>query len=44
MDDNGAICETRARFLEGRRNEQSPGMHIQNKLERIYKMLEEKVK
>src|SRR2546425_570560 len=25
MDDNGAICETRAHFLEGRRNEQSPG-------------------
>jgi hypothetical protein len=44
MDDNGAICETPARFLEGPRNEQSPGMHIQNKLERIGKTLAEKVK
>jgi len=44
MDDNVAICETQARFLEERRNEQSPGMHIQNKLERICKTLAEKVK
>jgi hypothetical protein len=44
MDDNGAICELPVRFLEGRRNEQSPGMHIQNRLEKICKKLEEKVK
>jgi len=44
MDDNGAICEMRARFLVGRRNDQSPEMHIQNRLERICKKLEEKVK
>ena len=44
IDDNGAIVETRARFLEGRRNEQSPGMHTQSRLEKICKKLEEKVK
>jgi len=34
----------RARFLVGRRNDRSPEMHIQNRLEKIYKKLEEKVK
>jgi len=44
MDDNGAVCEKRARFREGRRNEQLLGMHTQNRLERICKKLEEKAK
>jgi hypothetical protein len=44
MDDNGAVCETRVRSLEERRNEQLPGMHIQNRLARICKKLEEEVK
>jgi len=44
MDDNGATGEMRARSLVERRNDQSPEMHIQNRLERICKKLEEKVK
>jgi hypothetical protein len=44
MDDNGAVCEMRARIPEERHNEQLPGMHIQNRLEKICKKLEEKVK
>ena len=41
MDDNGATGEMRARSLVERRNDQSPEMHIQNRLERICKKLEE---